>query len=360
MKITAVKSFPVKVGHRNKFIVKVETDAGSVRAGRRGHLRTRAGDGRAWSPTSHRCCSGWTRAGSSTSGRPSTGEPISKGGKILGAAVSAIDIALWDILGQGAGRAGLAVAGRGLPRAHRVLRDARLADRSAVRRTTRSRRSRPAGGFCASDRACPDTDWTGGDGAILRAAARRFRSRGALDSRSPHGRRAGDRPLDRLPSPALGRRGGALLQHDRRRTSLVPGGADPRPEPEGVPAIAHDDADAVRDRRGVLQQVGVRALHRGRDPELRADGRLQRRRADRSEEDCRLVRGALHRPDAPQPARRGLHRRLDPLRRRDAQHRATRVLRRISRPSYPRDLFPDSPEVDGSILPAARPHPVWA
>ncbi len=28
MKITVVKGFPVKVGHRNCFIVKIETDAG--------------------------------------------------------------------------------------------------------------------------------------------------------------------------------------------------------------------------------------------------------------------------------------------------------------------------------------------
>ena len=36
MKITAVRGFPVKVGHRNQFVVKIETDAGLYGVGEGG------------------------------------------------------------------------------------------------------------------------------------------------------------------------------------------------------------------------------------------------------------------------------------------------------------------------------------
>ena len=102
MKITAVKGFPVKVGHRNVFVVKVETDAGISGLGEGGisgrelamqgmleHLgRFLVGmDPRRIEHIWQTCYRG----------------AYFEGGKILGATLSAIDIALWDILGQSLG-----------------------------------------------------------------------------------------------------------------------------------------------------------------------------------------------------------------------------------------------------------------
>lgn len=99
MKITAVKGFPVQGGHRNLFIVRVETDEGLSGLGEGGM------SGREWAMDGMlRHC-----------------EPILlgmdprriehiwqtlyrswyfEGGHILGSVISAIDIALWDILAQ--------------------------------------------------------------------------------------------------------------------------------------------------------------------------------------------------------------------------------------------------------------------
>ena len=60
---------------------------------------------------------------------------------------------------------------------------------------------------------------------------------------------------------------------------------------------------AVRDWRRVLQQVGICAVPRARPAQFRADRCLQRGRAVRVAQDRRLVRDALCRPDAAQPAR---------------------------------------------------------
>jgi galactonate dehydratase len=102
VKITAVKGFPVKVGHRNQFVVKVETDAGISGVGEGGisgrelamqgmleHLaRFLVGE------DPHRIEHHWQ-----TMYRGAYFE----GGKILAATISAVDVALWDILGQALG-----------------------------------------------------------------------------------------------------------------------------------------------------------------------------------------------------------------------------------------------------------------
>src|SRR3954462_6513477 len=102
MRITAVKGFPVKVGHRNCFIVKIETDAGISGLGEggisgrelamRGALEHFAGFLVGMDP--RRIEHIWQTL--------YRGQYF-EGGKILGATISAIDIALWDILGQSLG-----------------------------------------------------------------------------------------------------------------------------------------------------------------------------------------------------------------------------------------------------------------
>jgi galactonate dehydratase len=102
VKITAIKGFPVKVGHRNQFVVKVETDEGIAGVGEGGisgrelamqgmldHL-SRFLIGEDPRQIEHHWQTMYRGA-------------YFEGGKILGAVISAIDIALWDILGQSLG-----------------------------------------------------------------------------------------------------------------------------------------------------------------------------------------------------------------------------------------------------------------
>jgi galactonate dehydratase len=102
LKITAVKGFPVKVGHRNQFIVKIETDdgvSGVGEGGISGHELAMQGmlehfaqflvgmDPRRIEHIWQTCYRG----------------AYFEGGKIVAATLSAVDIALWDILGQSLG-----------------------------------------------------------------------------------------------------------------------------------------------------------------------------------------------------------------------------------------------------------------
>src|SRR4051812_44776586 len=102
MKISAVKGFPVKVGHRNQFMVKIETDDGLYGVGEggisghelamQGMLEHLAGflvgmDARQIEHIWQTCYRG----------------AYFEGGKILAATLSAIDCALWDILGKSLG-----------------------------------------------------------------------------------------------------------------------------------------------------------------------------------------------------------------------------------------------------------------
>lgn len=102
MKITEVKSYPVKVGHRNCFIVAVHTDEGLTGVGEGGmsgrelamegmvqhYARLIVGqDPRRIEHLWQVLYRGW----------------YFEGGKINGAVISALDMALWDILGQSLG-----------------------------------------------------------------------------------------------------------------------------------------------------------------------------------------------------------------------------------------------------------------
>lgn len=99
MKITAVKGFLVKVGHRNQFVVKIETDEGVSGVGEGGI------SGREFAMQGM-----LEHFASALIGQdPRRIEHIwqmlyrgayFEGGKITAAVVSAVDIALWDILGK--------------------------------------------------------------------------------------------------------------------------------------------------------------------------------------------------------------------------------------------------------------------
>lgn len=102
MRIAEITGYPVKVGHRNQFIVVVETDEGIVGVGEGGisgrelamqgmlaHLR-----GFLIGEDPRRIEHLWQLMYRGA---------YFEGGKILGATIAAIDIALWDILGKSLG-----------------------------------------------------------------------------------------------------------------------------------------------------------------------------------------------------------------------------------------------------------------
>ena len=275
MKITTVKGFPVKVGHRNCFIVKIETDegfSGLGEGGISGRELAMQGMLEHFAPIligmdPRRIEHIWQLL--------YRGHYF-EGGKIVGGTLSAIDMALWDILGQSLGVPVYQLLGGACRESIRCFATpASLTGPDCVERA----------------REFIDAGWqqlrfgTGMDSRGLDRRRRRdLRARrvdrpgGALDPRGPPGGRADDPPLDRLPPPPLGRRGGPLLPADRRRRARIPRRADPRAEPGSLSPAPRDDADPLRDRRGIRQQVGVLALHRRGADQLRADRCLQRRR----------------------------------------------------------------------------------
>ncbi len=79
MKITAVKGYPVMVGHRNQFVVRIETDEGLHGLGE-GGISGRALAMQGMLDHFRHALVGQDRDGSSTFGSISTGEHISKAG----------------------------------------------------------------------------------------------------------------------------------------------------------------------------------------------------------------------------------------------------------------------------------------
>ncbi len=99
MKITAVKGFPVKIGHRNQFVVKVETDEGVSGIGEGGISgRELAMDGML--KHFEQALIGQDPRRIEHIWQQLYRGAYFEGGKITAAVVSAIDIALWDILGK--------------------------------------------------------------------------------------------------------------------------------------------------------------------------------------------------------------------------------------------------------------------
>ncbi len=99
MRITAIKCFPLSIGHRNQFVIKVETDEGIYGLGEGGVLgREMAMQG----TLDHyrRFLMGMDPRRIEHIWQVLYRSQYFEGGKIFGTVISAIDIALWDILGK--------------------------------------------------------------------------------------------------------------------------------------------------------------------------------------------------------------------------------------------------------------------
>ena len=102
MKITAVEGFPVKVGHRNQWLVKVETDAGISGVGE-GGISGRELAMQGMLEHYARFLVGEDPFRVEHLWQTMYRGAYFEGGKIAGAVISAVDIALWDILGKALG-----------------------------------------------------------------------------------------------------------------------------------------------------------------------------------------------------------------------------------------------------------------
>jgi galactonate dehydratase len=102
MKITSIKSYSVWVGFRNQFVVKIETDAGISGLGEGGVPgRERAMEGML--DHFRQVLVGQDPRRIEHIWQTLYRGAYLEGGKIFGSVISAIDIALWDILGQSLG-----------------------------------------------------------------------------------------------------------------------------------------------------------------------------------------------------------------------------------------------------------------
>ncbi len=135
MKITAVTSYPVKVGFRNQFIVKIDTDegiSGIGEGGMSGRELAMAGMVEHLSRWLIGEDPGRIEHHWQTCYRTSYFE----GGNILTAALSAIDIALWDIQGKRLGVPVYKLLGGACRDYPPVLRDPGRAGRTRHRRAS--------------------------------------------------------------------------------------------------------------------------------------------------------------------------------------------------------------------------------
>ena len=99
MKITAVRGYPVKVGHRNQFIVMVQTDEGITGIGE-GGISGRELAMQGMLEHFARFLVGEDPRRIEHLWQTMYRGAYFEGGKISGATISAVDIALWDILGK--------------------------------------------------------------------------------------------------------------------------------------------------------------------------------------------------------------------------------------------------------------------
>ena len=99
MKITAVRGFPVKIGHRNQFVVKIETDEGIHGLGE-GGISGRELAMNGMLQHFERALIGQDPRRIEHIWQQLYRGAYFEGGTITAAVVSAVDIALWDILGK--------------------------------------------------------------------------------------------------------------------------------------------------------------------------------------------------------------------------------------------------------------------
>ena len=252
MRITEVRTYIPQVGSRLQCIVKVETDAGIVGWGESGMsareeaVAAAVGHYRDFLIGADPMARGaiWQRLYRSQ---------YFEGGRVLLAAQSAIDIALYDIAGKALGVPVYELLGgkqrefvplfatTGAPMGPGLIEDAQalIAEGwDVIRLHARQATVRGPGPLRA-------TRIAGADGRMGDEAPRGGRSRADAGHRLP-------------PSPVR-RRGRQLLSADAAGHARLPRGADPRGEPRCLCAAPDAHRRPARDRRGVLEQVVVRA-----------------------------------------------------------------------------------------------------
>ena len=133
MKITAVQGYPVKVGIRNQFIVTVETDDGITGVGE-GGISGREVAMQGMLEHFSRFLIGEDPRRIEHLWQTMYRGAYFEGGKINAATLSAVDIALWDILGKWLGVPVYQLLGGACAGARAVLCHPRRAQRSRVRR----------------------------------------------------------------------------------------------------------------------------------------------------------------------------------------------------------------------------------
>ena len=255
MRIAVIEAIPAWIGRRNQLLVKVETDDGLVgwgEAGLSGRELAVVGAVEHYrefliGKDPRRIGALWQEMYRSQ---------YFEGGRVLTAAISAIDIALYDITGKALGVPVYELLGGKQREYVPVLRDHLGA---ATGRPWSSRRKLlvEQGWACFRlSAARHEAD----DVFDPRASIAETRTAGWLESARGGGQRAG--AGHRLsPPPERGRDGVVLPEdaHAARSTSWKSRSATSAPRPTSA---AHADRRAARHRRGVRVQVAVPALHR--------------------------------------------------------------------------------------------------
>ena len=313
MKITAIKSFPVWAGGRNLFVLKIESDDGSYGYGEAG-LSGRELAVRGAIDHFRRFLIGQDPRRIGALWQLVYRSQYFEGGRVLTAALSAIDIALHDLVARSLGVPVYQLLG-GKQR-ERVPCFVTAATPPGPGIVEEVERLVAAGWPCIrTGIGYPKVEEPyEGDGrpdpvfeprvSMAHTAEWIVKARAAVGRRAALG-------VDYHHRLSVGE-AASFCQSMPVGTLDFLEGADPRRDAGGLRSAAAHDPGADGDRRGIRQQVAVPALPGTRHHRLRAARHLQRGRLHRGDEGGRLVRGALHRPDAAQPARPDQHGRQHP------------------------------------------------
>ena len=347
LKITAIKPYPVWVGTRNQMLVKVETDQGIFgwgESGLSGREKAVAGAVEHYREFS----SAATRCRSAAIWQEIYRSQYFEGGRVLQAAISAIDIALHDIKGKALGVpvyellggkqrdriptfASTGARGRGRC-CHRAsageLRAQRLAGDPLLPRRAKAAADifEPRESIGATASGCIKAREALGDDVVLGID---YHHRLSVAEAASFCNKLAAACSDFLEEPIR----------------------DETPEAYESLRTMTDIPFAIGEE--FASKVAVPALHRARHPPVQPHRRLQCRRPHRGDEGRRLERGALCRHDAAQSAGSGVHRRDRASRRGGAELRVARNAgARKSKLGFDNsDFFPVQPRLDGADYP---------